>query len=181
MFERYTEKARRVIFFSRYEASEFGSSYIEPEHLLLGLMRENTVPFVDEAKKFELRAELAGELPRGKRIPTSVDLPLSTASKRVLAYGAEEAEQMSEQHIQPGHLVLGILRIEDTLARRLLLRRGITIERVRDSLMHSQGTASRDKQIVDELKREIERMSERLTYEIEPAVSFRLKALDDRP
>jgi ATP-dependent Clp protease ATP-binding subunit ClpC len=98
MFERYTEKARRVIFFARYEASQFGSPYIETEHLLLGVLREDksvstrAIPNLD-AESFRQEIERA-TLTR-KVVPTSVDLPLSNESKRVLHYAAEEAARLT--------------------------------------------------------------------------------------
>src|SRR5215831_8667868 len=103
MFERYTEKARRVIFFARYEASQFGSPYIETEHLLLGLLREekflvrqvfNADP---EAAMEAIRREIEARAKIGKKTSTSVDLPLSNESKRALAFAAEEAERLSDK------------------------------------------------------------------------------------
>src|SRR5438445_1213963 len=80
MFERYTEKARRVIFFARYEASQFGAPAIEPEHLLLGLMREDktlTGRFFPRAQITieSIRREIEGRTLLRERIPTSVELP----------------------------------------------------------------------------------------------------------
>lgn len=76
MFERYTEKARRVIFFARYEASQYGSSYIETEHLLLGLLRGDQVltrTFLGQSNiQVEIRAEIERHITRRERIPTSV-------------------------------------------------------------------------------------------------------------
>jgi ATP-dependent Clp protease ATP-binding subunit ClpC len=103
VFERYTEKARRVIFFGRYEASRYGSPFIETEHLLLGLLRENpeiTQLFSSGSEESILKQIDANTTAR-EHISTSVDLPLSNECKRVLAYGAEEAES---------HLLLGLLR-----------------------------------------------------------------------
>lgn len=82
MFERYTEKARRVIFFARYEASQFGAPAIEPEHLLLGLMREDktlTGRFFPRAQITieSIRREIEGRTLLRERIPTSVELPLA--------------------------------------------------------------------------------------------------------
>ena len=99
MFERYTEKARRVIFFARYEASQFGSPYIETEHLLLGLLREDK----QLANRFlrshaavdSIRKQIEGHTTVREKVSTSVDLPLSHECKRVLAYGAEEAERLN--------------------------------------------------------------------------------------
>jgi ATP-dependent Clp protease ATP-binding subunit ClpC len=96
MFERYTEKARRVIFFARYEASQFGSPYIETEHILLGVLREDkalTNRFLRSLAPVEsIRKQIEAHTIVREKTSTSVDLPLSNEGKRVLAYAAEEAE-----------------------------------------------------------------------------------------
>ncbi|HET6175903.1 MAG TPA: hypothetical protein VFE61_03150 [Candidatus Sulfotelmatobacter sp.] len=94
MFERYTEKAQRVIFFGRYEASQFGSPVIDTEHLSLGILREDSrVARMLPARAPEaIRAQVDTRSTKRAKISTSIDLPLSNASKRVLAYGAEEAD-----------------------------------------------------------------------------------------
>src|SRR5438067_11207491 len=78
MFERYTEKARRVIFFARYEASQFGSPYIETEHLLLGLLREDkalTNRFLRSHASVEsIRKQIEGHTTIREKVSTSVDL-----------------------------------------------------------------------------------------------------------
>ena len=108
MFERYTEKARRTIFFARYEASQFGCSYIETEHLLLGLFREDKAlasQFLESHSKLEaIRYSIAQRGKTGDKIATSVDLPLSQECKRVLAYAAEESEGMNHKTIGTPHL-----------------------------------------------------------------------------
>ncbi len=88
MFERYTEKARRVIFFARYEASQFGAPDIESEHLLLGILREDkalTNRFL-RSEVASIRDQVESQTTTREKTSTSVDLPLSTESKRVLAY-----------------------------------------------------------------------------------------------
>src|SRR5213075_2093679 len=114
MFERYTEKARRAIFFARYEASQYGSPYIETEHLLLGLLREDkalTNRFLRSHASVEsIRKQIEGHTTIREKVSTSVDLPLSNECKRVLAYAAEEAERLSHKHIGTEHLLLGLLR-----------------------------------------------------------------------
>ena len=95
MFERYTEKARRGIFFARYEASQFGSPYIETEHLLLGLLREDKAMTNRILRALgavdSIRREIEKNTTVREKTSTSVDLPLSNEAKRVLAYAAEEA------------------------------------------------------------------------------------------
>ena len=138
MFERYTEKARRVIFFAMCEASQFGSSCIETEHLLLGLLREDkamTNRFLRSHASVESIVKQIGEhAPIGRRIDTSAGLPLSDESKRVLAYAAEEAQRLGHGGIGTEHLVLGLLREEKCFAAQILHERGLKLEQIRDEL-----------------------------------------------
>ena len=126
MFERYTEKARRGIFFARYEASQFGSPYIETEHMLLGLLREDpaltSVVLPSATSINAIRKEIEERTSLREKISTSVDLPLTNESKRVLAYAAEEAERFGHKHIGSEHLLLGlriVCRSSPQLARPL--------------------------------------------------------------
>jgi ATP-dependent Clp protease ATP-binding subunit ClpC len=138
MFERYTEKARRTIFFARYEASQFGSPYIETEHLLLGLLREDkalTHRFLRGHSDIEeIRRQIDSATMKREKTSTSVDLPLSNEGKRVLAYSAEEAERLSHRHIGTEHLLLGLLREENSFAANILHERGVRISFVREAL-----------------------------------------------
>jgi ATP-dependent Clp protease ATP-binding subunit ClpA len=213
MFERYTEKARRVIFFGRYEASQFGSPFIETEHLLLGLLREDpdlaiffpgegnlggspaadappevaeaelrvesiiarmqeaiarhdfraARSFSDEERKerknlhrlrqahnlptdgdasegsilTDIRSQIEATATRREKYSTSVDLPLSHEAKRVLAYGAEEAERLNQRHIGTEHLLLGLLREEKSFAAGILHARGLRLSLVRQQVAQS--------------------------------------------
>jgi len=109
MFERYTEKARRVIFFARYEASQFGSAHVAPEHVLLGLLREdkalNNRFLPSHASVESIRKEVEEHITIREKFSTAIDLPLSNQCKRVLAYAAEEAERLSHKHIGTEHLL----------------------------------------------------------------------------
>ncbi|MGB6831716.1 MAG: Clp protease N-terminal domain-containing protein, partial [Terracidiphilus sp.] len=138
MFERYTEKARRVIFFARYEASQFGSPYIETEFILLGLLREDkalTNRFLHSRSSVEsIRKKIEEHTPIREKVSTSVDLPVSNESKRVMAYAAEEAEQLGHKHIGTEHLLLGVLREDECFAAQLLKERGIELNKVRKEL-----------------------------------------------
>jgi hypothetical protein len=138
MFERYTERARRAIFFARYEASQFGSVTIETEHLLLGLIREDKIlanRFLRNPASIEsIRKEIEGRTPMRERVPTSADLPLSSECKRILAYAAEEAERLNHNHIGTEHLLLGILREENSVAAQVLWERGLRLAAIRDEL-----------------------------------------------
>ena len=138
MFERYTEKARRTIFFGRYEASQFGSPYIESEHLLLGLLREDKAlanTFLHSHGAVEsIRKQVEGQTAIREKASTSIDLPLSNECKRILTYAAEEADKLSHKFIGTGHLFLGVLREQDCFAAKLLRERGIALEMAREQI-----------------------------------------------
>lgn len=138
MFERYTEKARRTIFFGRYEASQFGSPYIESEHLLLGLLREdkglaNTFLRLHGAVE-SIRKQVEEQTVFREKVSTSVDLPLSNECTRILAYATEEADKLSQKFVGTGHLFLGVLREQDCFAAKLLGERGIALEMAREQI-----------------------------------------------
>src|SRR5579863_5929419 len=138
MFERYTEKARRAIFFGRYEASQHGSSYIETEHLLLGLVREDkalTMRFLHSHTSVEsVKKQIAEHAIIREKVATSIDIPLSNEGKRVLAYAAEEADRLGHKHIGTEHLLLGLLREEKCSAAKILQERGLKLAQIRDEL-----------------------------------------------
>ncbi len=145
MFERYTEKARRVIFFARYEASQFGASAIEAEHILLGLLREDkglTNRFFPRPQGSieSIRKEIEGRTVVREKISTSVDLPLSAVAKRVLSYAQEESERLQHRYIGTEHLLLGLLREEKSLAAEILYERGLRLNQIRDELGRSTAT-----------------------------------------
>jgi ATP-dependent Clp protease ATP-binding subunit ClpC len=134
--QRFTESARKVVFFSRYEASQSGSATIEPHHLLLGLIREGkpvlrrwSLDTPDALRS--IRAEIETQFPL---LPwTRRDtLPLSIAGQRVVDYAIEEAEHMGCFGIGVDHLLLGVLREESSpAAAPILHRRGLRIAEVR--------------------------------------------------
>src|ERR1041385_7307492 len=154
MFERYTEKARRVIFFARYEASQFGAPAIEPEHLLLGLMREDktlTGRFFPRAQVSieSIRKEIEGRTLLREKISTSVELPLAPETKHVLAYAHEESDRLQHRHIGTEHLLLGLLREERSMAAEILYERGLRLNAVRDEIARQSGVDARTAQKKD--------------------------------
>lgn len=138
MFERYTEKARRLIFYGRFEASAFGSPEISTAHLLLGLLREGSElldPLLQTGDSIEtLRNAVVVKQPRATvQVSTSVDLPLSHHAKRVLAYASEESEWLEYPHIDLVHLLLGLLR--DPTVSDIVIAHGITRDKVLTHVM----------------------------------------------
>ena len=138
VFERYTEKARRVIFYARYEASMFGAPAIETEHLLLGLVREDRelrLRFFPRQFTVEaLRKRFEASAPVREKTSTSVELPLSQDAKRVLAHAHEESDRLGHRHIGTEHLLLGLLTVEGTLAEQALRANGLEASRVREAV-----------------------------------------------
>jgi len=138
MFERYTEKARRTIFFARYEASQFGCSCIETEHLVLGVFPEDKALANQFLASEAIRHSITQRGTTGAKVSTSVDLPLSHESKRALVYAAEESERMNHKHIGTVHLLLGLLREEKSFGAQLLREQGLTLDLVREQAQQSE-------------------------------------------
>jgi hypothetical protein len=141
MFERYTEKARRVIFFARFEASRYGSPYIETEHLLLGLLREDKAlanwSMHAHGSIESIRREIESGITVRERISTAVEVPLTQECKRILTFAAEEAELLRHRHVGTEHLLLGILREEKCIAARILNARGVELQSIRKGMVQS--------------------------------------------
>jgi ATP-dependent Clp protease ATP-binding subunit ClpC len=135
-FDRYTPRARQAIFFARYEAARLGSTTIEPEHLLLGLIRgryglkgrffESIALSLDDA-----RAELSPGGVAVEPLSSSVQIPVSERAKDAFRAAAAEADAAQHQEIGTVHLLLAVLRAAGATAVVRLARRGLRVESVR--------------------------------------------------
>jgi ATP-dependent Clp protease ATP-binding subunit ClpC len=137
MFERYSEKARRAIFFARLECSSYGSPTIESEHLLLGLLRETALlqRLLKGRESVEvIRKEIEPQIIRRPRIPPSAEIPLSMESKNILDHTSEEAGRLGHGRVEPEHMLLGLLREDKCFGGRILQAHEITLSRVREEL-----------------------------------------------
>jgi ATP-dependent Clp protease ATP-binding subunit ClpC len=151
MFEKYNEKARRALFFARYEASKLGSRVIESEHILLGVLREGEEIIKEIFSRFnvkpeQIRREVEGDRLFVDRISSSAELPLSEESKKILAYAAHEAESMLHQYVGTEHLLIGILRVESSTAARILTAKGLNVYGVREETIAILKEREADKQ-----------------------------------
>jgi ATP-dependent Clp protease ATP-binding subunit ClpA len=140
MFERFTESSRRVLFFARYEASQLGGITIETDHLLLGLTREakGVICEIFAASHVSLKSirhEIEARAASGEKISTSVEIPLSEESKRVLQYSTEEADRLQHNHIGTEHLLLGLLREASCSAALTLSAHGLRLAEVRSDIV----------------------------------------------
>ncbi len=153
MFEKYNEKARRALFFARYEASKLGSRVIEAEHVLLGVLREGEESVIGLFSRFdikpdEIRREIEGERVFVERVSSTADLPLSEETKKVLAYATHEMESMGHSNVGSEHLLIGILRVESCLGMRVLTQSGLDLYAVREEVV----TMAREKEAAQQKK-----------------------------
>ena len=133
-FDRYTSNARKALFFSRYEASQAGSMTIEPEHVLLGVIRVGQEvtgsPF--ERSGLSLQpARTALVVQAAEPIPSSTMIPVSDRVRPIFGAAAEEADRQQHQVIGLVHLLLGVLRDRDSAAAGWLVTRGVRAEAIR--------------------------------------------------
>lgn len=124
MFERFTEQARRAVFFARYEASFHSAGEITAAHILVGVMREAESRSVAasflKGHETDIRSTLGIPLPRGKAsIDLKKDVPLDRNAKMVLAYAIKEAELDESFYIYVDHLLFGLLRFPNEAADAL--------------------------------------------------------------
>jgi len=169
MFERYTEKARRVIFFARFEASLLGGSQIEPGHILLGMIREDRVLFkrLLPGRKIDLemiRKMIEEKTPSG--CAASIDLPLSHEAKLMLGYAAEESEMLRNRHIGTEHLLLGLLRVGDSTAAKILLVLGLQNSEIRAAIAKEAATQQASEQLISWHKTQRAEIDEKWVDEI---------------
>jgi ATP-dependent Clp protease ATP-binding subunit ClpC len=169
MFERYTERARRVLFFARYEATQLGSNLIETEHLLLGLIREGkgltSRLFARSHLSIDgIRKEIEGRTVLREKVSTSVEIPFSAETKHVLQFAAEEADRLLHNYIGTEHLLLGILREDRSVAAVILAERGMRLNTIRDDiveLLNEKATVTRVKEtpLLAEFSRDLTEMA----------------------
>ena len=140
MFERFTEQARRVLFYGREEAGQLGSVGIDTEHLLLGLIRDGkgltSRLFADAAIVVEdIRQEVLRRVPARSKASPSSEIPFSAGAQRVLQHSAEEADRLFHDYVGAEHLLLGLLSEEGSVAADVLTSHGLRLERVREHIV----------------------------------------------
>ena len=149
MWQRFTERARKVVFYAQEEAQKFGEGYVSTEHLLLGLVRESDSVAARVLEKLgvslnRIRVEVEKQLPRGDARP-SQDMTLTPRAKRVIDLAYDEARNLNNNYIGTEHLLLGLIREGDGLAGRVLAKLGVELERARREVMSLQDNESQQK------------------------------------
>src|SRR5258705_1106687 len=136
MFEKFTEKAKRILFLARYGASQQGRKVIGTEHILLGLLKEGEETTRELFTRANvsmdlLQAELERRNPPREKLSTSVEIPFSEETKNALQFTEEEAERLIHLHIGTEHLLLGFLRLEHSVPVPILAELAIRLFGVR--------------------------------------------------
>lgn len=156
MFERYTEDARRALFFARYEASQLGVRSIETEHLLLGLLRVAkglTGQLLAPYGINDIRKEVESRVERRAKISTSVEVPFSEETKNVLQFAVKEADRVLHRTVGTEHLLLGLLCQDRSVAGSILIDRGMRLESVREQVANLGHSEDDDVQLCVEVER----------------------------
>jgi len=142
MWQRFTERARRVVFFAQEEAGRLGENYVSTEHLLLGLVRENdsvAARILDRmgVSLGRIRSEIERQVTRGDG-RLGQDMQLTPRAKRVIDLAYDEARNLNNNYIGTEHLLLGLIREGEGLAGRVLQKLGVDLERTRREVMNLQ-------------------------------------------
>ncbi|MHC4992758.1 MAG: Clp protease N-terminal domain-containing protein, partial [Planctomycetota bacterium] len=175
MFEKFTEKAKRILFLARYEASQQGSKQIGTEHILLGLLKEGEESTRELFTRANvsidlLQAELERRGPIREKLSTSVEIPFSEETKKILQFAEEEAERLMHPNIGTEHVLLGLLRLEDSPAGRILAERGMRLYAVREDAVNIYKRRALPKKkketpFLNEFSRDLSDMAERRVFD----------------
>src|SRR5262245_49099168 len=148
MFERYTERARRALFFARYEASALGTMSIETEHVLLGILKEPDGIGASVLARRGISHAAVREViaASGKRFSTSNEIPFTEATKKALHGAAAEADRLGHSYIGTEHLLLGLLSEGSGRAAAILTSHGVHLEAARSEIasLLKEATPERD-------------------------------------
>jgi ATP-dependent Clp protease ATP-binding subunit ClpC len=175
MFEKFTEKAKRILFLARYEASQQGSKQIMTEHILLGLLKEGEETTRELFTRAHvsmdlLQAELEKRNPVREKLSTSVEIPFGEETKQILQFAEEEAERLMHPNIGTEHILLGLLRLEGCTAGQLLAERGMRLYAVREDAVniYKRRALPKKKQetpFLNEFSRDLSAMAERRVFD----------------
>ena len=153
MFERFTDRGRKIIILAREEAERHQNDYLGTEHLVLAILRESDGIALMIIKKMglsheQIRLEIERNLPTGGTTVTFGEIPFSPRVKKVIEYGVEEARLLGHNHIGSEHLLLGLLREEEGIGGKVLRSLGgnlLTARQLTVTFLRKSGTRERDK------------------------------------
>ncbi|MFZ4576208.1 MAG: Clp protease N-terminal domain-containing protein, partial [Phycisphaerales bacterium] len=147
MFERFTDRARKVMALANQEAQRLNHEYIGTEHILLGLVKEGSGVGANVLKNLEVdlrkvRLEVEKLVKAGPEMVTMGKLPQTPRAKKVIEYAIEEARNLNHNYVGTEHLLLGLLREHDGVAAQVLMNLGLKLEEVREEVLNLLGAGN---------------------------------------
>jgi ATP-dependent Clp protease ATP-binding subunit ClpC len=144
MYERFTDRARKVMQLANQEAQRFNHEYIGTEHILLGLVKEGSGVAANVLKNLEIdlrkiRLEVEKIVQTGPDMVTMGKLPQTPRAKKVIEYSIEEARNLNHNYVGTEHLLLGLLREQEGVAAQVLMNLGLKLEDVREEVLNLLG------------------------------------------
>ncbi len=144
MYERFTDRARKVMQLANQEAQRFNHEYIGTEHMLLGLVKEGSGVAANVLKNLEvdlrkIRLEVEKIVQTGPDMVTMGKLPQTPRAKKVIEYAMEEARNLNHNYVGTEHLLLGLLREQEGVAAQVLMNLGLKLEDVREEVLNLLG------------------------------------------
>lgn len=144
MYERFTDRARKVMQLANQEAQRFNHEYIGTEHILLGLVKEGSGVAANVLKNLDvdlrkIRLEVEKIVQSGPDMVTMGKLPQTPRAKKVIEYAMEEARNLNHNYVGTEHLLLGLLREQEGVAAQVLMNLGLKLEDVREEVLNLLG------------------------------------------
>src|SRR6266545_1245838 len=144
MYERFTDRARKVMQLANQEAQRFNHEYIGTEHILLGLVKEGSGVAANVLKNLDIdlrkiRLEIEKIVQSGPDMVTMGKLPQTPRAKKVIEYSIEEARNLNHNYVGTEHLLLGLLREQEGVAAQVLMNLGLKLEDVREEVLNLLG------------------------------------------
>jgi len=144
MYERFTDRARKVMQLANQEAQRFNHEYIGTEHILLGLVKEGSGVAANVLKNLDIdlrkiRSEVEKIVQAGPDMVTMGKLPQTPRAKKVIEYSMEEARQLNHNYVGTEHILLGLLREQEGVAAQVLMNLGLKLEDVREEVLNLLG------------------------------------------
>ena len=144
MYERFTDRARKVMQLANQEAQRFNHEYIGTEHILLGLVKEGSGVAANVLKNLDvdlrkIRIEVEKIVQSGPDMVTMGKLPQTPRAKKVIEYAMEEARNLNHNYVGTEHLLLGLLREQEGVAAQVLMNLGLKLEDVREEVLNLLG------------------------------------------
>jgi ATP-dependent Clp protease ATP-binding subunit ClpC len=155
MFDRFTDRAKKVMNLARQEAQRFNHEYLGTEHILLGLVQEGSGVAANVLKNMsidltKIRAEVEKIVKTGPSMVTMGQLPFTPRAKKVLELSMEEASNLGHNYIGTEHLLLGLIKENEGIAAQVLMNLGVKLEDVRDEVLEVLGANSEESEEEEE-------------------------------